>query len=94
MARLTVRCGSFADYLVPKLLDDVLRLRSVVCCTVEGIRALERLDDPVAEAWRESATYDAHAWVSQICETAGCGKTIVYQRRAAWQKKYDVDIAT
>ncbi len=46
MARLTVRCGSFADYLVPKLLDDVLRLRSVVCCTVEGIRALERLDDP------------------------------------------------
>ncbi len=31
--------------------------------------------------------------MSQICETAGCGKTIVYQRRAEWLKKYDVDIA-
>jgi hypothetical protein len=53
---------------------------------------LERLDDPVAEAWRESAWYNAHAWVSQNCETAGCGKTIVYQRGAEWLKKYDVDI--
>jgi len=85
--------GSFADYLVPKVLDEVLRLSSIVCCTVDGLRSFEQLADPVAKAWRELETYDAKGWVGRLCQAGGCEKSKVYQLRERWLREFTVDIA-
>jgi hypothetical protein len=89
-----MRRGSFAHYLVPKFLDEVLRLRSLVRCTLEGLRAFEKLDDdPVAKAWRELDTYDPHGWAGQLAEATGCKKSKIYEQRATWLVAYNIDIA-
>jgi hypothetical protein len=85
--------GSFADYLVPKVLDEVLHLSSIVCCTVGGLRSFEQLADPVAKAWRELETYDAQGWVDRLCQAGGCEKSKVYQLREKWLREFNVDIA-
>jgi hypothetical protein len=85
--------GSFADYLVPKVIDEVLHLSSIVCCTVDGLRAFEQLPDPVAKAWREVETYDAQGWVARLCQAGRCQKSKVYQLREKWLREFNVDIA-
>jgi hypothetical protein len=88
-----MRRGSFADYLVPKVIDDVLHLSSIVCCTVDGLRAFEQLPDSVAKAWREGETYDAKGWVARLCQAGRCQKSKVYQLRDTWLREFNVDIA-
>jgi hypothetical protein len=88
-----IQRGSFADYLVPKVLDEVLHLRSIVCCTVDGLRSFERLADPVAKAWRELETYDAKGWADRLCQAGGCEKSKVYQLRERWLREFNVDVA-
>jgi hypothetical protein len=88
-----IRRGSFADYVVPKFISDVLRLDSIVCCTVEGLREFEKLDHPLAKAWRETDGYDSSDWASKLCEKAGCSMTTFYERRKEWLPKYHVDIS-
>jgi hypothetical protein len=88
-----MRRGSFADYLVPKVIDEVLHLSSIVCCTVDGLRAFEQLPDPVAKAWRETETYDAQGWVARLCQAGRCQKSKVYQLREKWLREFNVDIA-
>jgi hypothetical protein len=88
-----IQRGSFADYLVPKVLDEVLHLRSIVCCTVDGLRPFERLTDPVAKAWRELETYDAKGWADRLCQAGGCEKSKVYQLRERWLREFNVDVA-
>jgi hypothetical protein len=78
---------------VPKVLDEVLHLSSIVCCTVDGLRSFEQLADPVAKAWRELETYDAKGWVYRLCHAGGCEKSKVYQRRERWFREFNVDIA-
>ena len=73
--------GSFTDYIVPKFLDYVLHLRSIVCCTVDKLRAFEKLRNSVAKAWRELNTYDAKGWVKSLCKVAKCRKSRVYNLR-------------
>ena len=88
-----IRRRSFAGYVVPLFLNDVLGLAHLACCTLEQLTTFEELADPVAKAWRGSEAQDAKGWVERLCEAAGCGKTAVYARRASWLRDYDVDIA-
>src|SRR5271167_4522101 len=88
-----MRRGSFAGYLVPMFLDDVLNLRSIVCCSVEGLRALETLEHPVAKAWREDKSYETRGWAIRLANAAGYrSDTVVYQCQDEWLKTYKVNI--
>ena len=87
-----MRRRSFADYLVSLFLDDVLLLRSIVCCSVEGLRALETLDHPVAKAWREDNSYDTQGWAQRLATAAGCSTTMVYDLQKEWLQTYQVNI--
>jgi hypothetical protein len=88
-----LRRRSFANYLVPKMINEVLRLKSLVCCTVDGLKKFEKLDHPIAEAWRNFQGSDPAELRRQICKLAGCSKTIFYKYRTEWLAAYDVDIA-
>ena len=90
----TMRRGSFADYLAPLFLDDVLNLRSIVCCSAEGLRALETLKHPVAKAWREDKSYETRGWAMRLANAADYrSDTVVYQCQDEWLTTYGVNIA-
>ena len=84
---------SFADYLVPKMINEVLRLKSIVCCTVAGLQAFEKLNHPIAQAWREAEKIDPVELRTEICQLAGCGKTTLDKHRKEWLAAYHLDIA-
>ncbi len=87
-----IRYGSFADWLVPRMIEHVLRLPGIVNCTPEGLRAFLELDDPIAKAWRATAKFEPVGWASQLAEAAGVGKTTVYDRQKEWLPEFNVDI--
>jgi hypothetical protein len=74
------------------MIDGVLRLKSIVCCTVEGLQAFEKLDDPIAQAWREAQKIDPVELRTEIWELAGCGRTTFDKYRKEWLAAYNVDI--
>ena len=89
----TMRRGSFADYLAPLFLDDVLNLRSIVCCSAEGLRALETLKHPVAKAWCEDKSYETRGWAMRLANAADYrSDTVVYQCQDEWLTTYGVNI--
>lgn len=88
-----VRRASFAEWLVPEMIDEVLRLTSIVKCTPEGLRKFLELDDPIIKAWRAREHYDPKNWANELGLAAGMGKSTVYDRRKEWIQEYHVDIA-
>jgi hypothetical protein len=87
-----VRRASFAEWLVPKMID-LLRFTSIVNCTPEELRKFFELDDPMVKTWRETVGYDPKDWAFKLGFASGVGHPTVYDRRKLWIQDYHVDIA-
>ena len=83
---------SFADWLVPHVLQNVLRLDVITKFTVEGYEAFLRSPDKVAVAWRTAAPADVDHWADALAKKADVTVQTVYNRQKAWRKKYGIDI--
>ncbi len=84
--------ASFADWLVPYMLHDVLGLHVIAGFAAEDLAKLGALDDNVARAWR-AVPYSAETnWAEAIAEKAGCDPQTVYNRRKKWLDAFRVDI--
>jgi hypothetical protein len=85
--------GSFATWLVPEMIDDVLHLNTIATYTRSSLQSLVALDDPTVVAWRLMKRSDDHDPIGAIAREAGRSKSTVYERRKAWIKKFAIDIA-
>ena len=86
------RRASFAEWLVPKMIGQVLRLTSIVKCTPEGLRLFLDLEDPIVNTWRKAVEYDPKNWAFKLGFASGVGHSTVYSRRKLWLRDYNVDI--
>jgi hypothetical protein len=87
-----LRRGSFAEWLIPEMIDRALRLTSIAKCTPEELRKFLKLDDPIVKAWRATEEYDPKGWAYKLAIASGVGHSTVYDRRKLWLAKYHVDI--
>jgi hypothetical protein len=84
---------SFADWLIPQVLHEVLRLDVITGFTRENLDKLAALDDNVAGAWH-AAKYSADSnWADEIAKKAGCNAQTVRNRQKEWQAEFNIDIA-
>jgi hypothetical protein len=84
---------SFADWLIPQMLHEVLRLDVITGFTRENLDKLAALEDGVAGAWH-AATYSGDSnWAEQIAKQAGRDPQTVRNRRKAWLAEFNIDIA-
>ena len=84
---------SFADWLVPYILQDVLRLDVITAFTVEGYEQFLQSPDKIAVAWRTAAPADVDRWAEALAKKANVTVQTLYNRQAAWRKRYGIDIA-
>jgi hypothetical protein len=84
---------SFADWLVPYVLQDVLRLDVITKFTVDGYEEFLQLNDKIAVAWRTARPADVNRWAEALAKKANVTVQTVYNRQAAWRKRYGIDIA-
>ena len=84
---------SFADWLVPYVLQDLLRLDVITEFTVEGYEEFLQLQDKIAVAWRTAAPADVDRWAEALAKKANVTLQTVYNRQKAWRKKYGINIA-
>jgi hypothetical protein len=84
---------SFANWLVPYVLQDLLRLDVITEFTVEGYQQFLKLNDKIAVAWRTAGPADVKRWAEALAKKANVSLQTVYGRQAAWRKKYRIDIA-
>ena len=83
---------SFADWLVPYVLQDLLRLDVITQFTVEGYEEFLQSQDKIAVAWRTAAPADVDRWAEALAKKANVTVQTVYNRQAAWRKKYGIAI--
>ena len=83
---------SFADWLVPYVLQDLLRLDVITEFTVEGYEKFLKLKDKIAVAWRNAGPADVNRWAEALAKKANVTVQTVYNRQAAWRKKYGIAI--
>ena len=83
---------SFADWLVPYVLKDLLRLDVITEFTVEGYEKFLKLKDKIAVAWRKAGPADVNRWAEALAKKANVTVQTVYNRQAAWRKKYGIAI--
>jgi hypothetical protein len=84
---------SFAEWLVPHMIRDVLRLDVIACFTRRNFHALVALEDKVAVAWCAAETIEVGAWPKRLAKDAGCSVQTLYTRREEWLREYGIDIA-
>jgi hypothetical protein len=84
--------SSFADWLVPYVLNDVLRLDVITEFTAEGYEEFLKLKDPVAVAWRTAESANVIRWAERLAKKANVTLQAVYNRQAAWRKEYGIAI--
>ena len=84
---------SFAEWLVPHMIRDVLRLDVIACFTRHNFHALAALQDKVAVAWRAAETVELGEWAKRLDQDSGCSLQTVYTRRKKWLSEYGIDIA-
>ena len=92
---------SFADWLVPYILQDALRLDVVTGFAVKSYEAFLQSNDKVAVAWRAAKPSDIKVsddpdrknWATFSAEKAGVSLQTVYNRQKAWLARYQIDIA-
>jgi len=82
---------SFAYWLAPYILQEVLYLDVIACCTWSKFCEFLRVQDPVAVAWRNSTDIDDD-WAGRLAAASGLSKTTVYQRQEKWRGELLVDI--
>ena len=88
-----IKRKSFARWLVPKMLHDVLRLDSIATFSSKGFHKLGHLNDPVAAGWSSIQNFDPDTWAGQLATLSGCRKSTIYNRRKQWLEEYHIDIA-
>ena len=84
---------SLADWLVPYLLCNVLRLDIIGNFTRQDLDRLSRLEDKAAVAWREMQAKYGQNYARAIAEATGLSDQTVYDRRQRWRKEFGIDIA-
>jgi hypothetical protein len=84
--------GSFAKWLVPKMLGEVTHLRALATFTRAGLRQLEELDDPVAAAWRDIEQLEKTTLMAELIARSGLKRAAIYNRRRTWLEKFSIDI--
>ena len=72
---------SFADWLVPHMIRDVLRLDVIACFTRQNFHPLGALEDRAAVAWHAAETVQVGAWSKRLAKDACCSLQTVYTRR-------------
>jgi len=83
---------SFANWLIPRMINSVLRLPGIVNCTPERLRAFLELDDPIVKAWHAMKKFEPIGWAKQLSDAAGVSKTTVYARQKEYVLKFHIDI--
>jgi hypothetical protein len=86
----TVR-RSFAKWLVPHIVKDVLRLDVISSFSTKGFHALTKLNDEIAAAWRASDLFDGD-WAIDLANRSNCSRKTVYRRRRHWFDEYGINI--
>ncbi len=84
---------SFAAWLVPQMLQKVLRLDVIAGFTSRGFHALCALDHEVAAAWREVEDYGGENWARGLAGAARCSPATVYNCRKVWLEQFGIDLA-
>lgn len=84
---------SFAEWLVPYMIDRVLRLKVIAGLSRDNFHRLVALDDPVAVAWRADEPAKRGAWAARLVRKAACAQATVYSRREKWLLEFGIDIA-
>ena len=84
---------SFAEWLVPYLLNDVLRLNVTGRFSCDGLNRVVALDDNVAIAWRTTKIVPSVGWGKALAEEADVSDETVYGRRRKWLAAYGVDVS-
>jgi hypothetical protein len=85
--------GSFADWLVPKMIKRVLRLDVTSRFTSRGLHALLGLSHPVVKAWRELDAVQLHDSVGAVARLAGIPPSTAYNLRQKWLRQFGIDIS-
>jgi hypothetical protein len=88
-----VRRWSFATWIVPYMLKDVLRLDALTSFTTDSFKQFLKLTDKVAVAWRGIETPNSENWADELAGMAGCSISTVHSRRKEWLIKYKIDIS-
>jgi hypothetical protein len=83
---------SFADWLVPHVIRDLLRFDTIAHFTQRDFREFLKVDDNVARAWRADRSAKDAGRAERLAKMAGCSVQTVYTRRAKWVKEYRIDI--
>jgi hypothetical protein len=84
---------SFAAWLVPHMLQKVLRLDVISGFTSRGFHELCALDHEVAAAWREIEDYGSENWALSLARAAQCSPATVYNCRNEWLEQFGIDLA-
>jgi hypothetical protein len=84
---------SFAEWLVPYMINDMLRLDLITGFTRDNFHRFVALDDKVAAAWRADETAEPKGWATRLAKEAGCSVQTVYTRQKEWLKTYVINIA-
>ncbi len=83
---------SFAEWLVPYMINDMLRLDLITGFTRDNFHRFVALDDELVAAWRADESAEPRGWVGRLAEKAGCSIQTIYTRRKEWLKDYGIDI--
>jgi hypothetical protein len=84
---------SFAAWLVPHMLQKVLRLDVIAGFTSRGFHELCALDHEIAAAWREIEDYGGENWARSLSKAAQCSPATVYNSRNEWLEQFGIDLA-
>lgn len=83
---------SFAEWLVPHMLREVLHLDVTVGFTADDLDGLLRLDHPVARAWAGGSVAGRDRWSRELASAANCGEPVIYRLRKQWRERFRIDI--
>jgi len=84
---------SFGKWLIPHVLNKILRLKIIASFTSEAYHKLGQLDDRVAAAWRSIETPEAENWADELAAISGRSKATVHNRRNKWLEEFNIDIS-
>jgi hypothetical protein len=86
--------GSFASWLVPYIIKDVLHLDKIGTFTSKQFHDFIALGDDIIVAWQHPDFLKVEkSWAEAIAELADVSTSTVYERRKEWIELYGIDIA-
>jgi hypothetical protein len=84
---------SFADWLVPKMINRVLRLDVTSRFTSRGLHALLDLPHAVVKVWRELDAFQLHDSIGAVARLASIPPSTAYSLRQKWIRQFGIDIS-